>query len=99
MAGLTWASCGMGMHFHCLPVYRIPQNEVQDAMIAQCALRAPLGHRKVRQEKCGELRFGELDGDWRRCGLCCRYAHHARTSCQGYGCASGNQVAPYTTRG
>jgi hypothetical protein len=38
--------------------------------------------------------FGELDGDWRRCRLGCRYAHYARASWEDYGCAPENQVAP-----
>ena len=57
-----------------------PQNEVKDAMIAQFALRTPLGHREVRQDKCGELRCGELDRNRRRCRLWCSSAHHAMTS-------------------
>jgi hypothetical protein len=40
-----------------------PEDEVKDARIAEFALQSPLGHRKVRQEKCGELRFGEVDGN------------------------------------
>ena len=46
-----------------------PQDEVKDAMIAQFALRPPLGHREVREDKCGELPFGELDGNGRGCRL------------------------------
>jgi hypothetical protein len=34
----------------------------------------------VRQDKCGELRFGELDGNRRRCRLWCRGAHDAMAS-------------------
>src|SRR5262249_47983501 len=56
-----------------------PQNEIKDAMIAHFALWSTLGHREVRQDKCGEIGFGEWDGDRRRCRLCYRYAHHART--------------------
>src|SRR4029453_12005618 len=46
----------------------------------QFALGTALGHREVRQDKCGELRFGELDGNWRRCKLWCRGAHDTMTS-------------------
>src|SRR3979411_1625502 len=67
-----------------------PQDQVKDPIIAQFALRSPLRHREVRQDKCGELRCGELDRDRRRCGLYCRYAHHVRTSCEEYGCALEN---------
>ena len=57
-----------------------PQDEVKDAMIAQFALWTALGHREVRQDKCLELRFGELDRDRCRCRLWCRGAHHAMAS-------------------
>src|SRR6266571_9390210 len=76
-----------------------PQDEVKNAVIAQFALWPPLRHREVRQDKCGELRFGELDRDRRRCRLCCRYAHHVRASCGKYGYAPENQFASYLTRG
>ena len=59
-----------------------PQDESEDPMRAQFALWAPLGHREVRQEKCGELGFGELDGNRRRCRLWGYCAHSARTSCE-----------------
>src|SRR4029450_895490 len=57
-----------------------PQDEVKDAIIAQFALRSPLGHREVWQEKCGALRFGELDGNGRRYRLGCRGAHDIMAS-------------------
>src|SRR6266849_3339573 len=68
-------------------------------MIAQFALWTPLGHGEVRQDKCNELGFRELDGNRRRCRLCCRYAHHARTSCAGYCHVLENQITSYPTRG
>jgi hypothetical protein len=74
-------------------------SQVKDAMVAQFALRPALGHREVWQDKCDELGFGELDGDRRRCKFCCHYAHHARTSCEGYCRALSNQIFPYSTRG
>src|SRR5271166_1687503 len=43
-----------------------PQNEVEDAMIAEFTLRPPPGHRQVRKDKCGELWLGELNGNRRR---------------------------------
>ncbi len=76
-----------------------PQDEVEDTMIAQFALWPAPGHREVRQEKCGELALRELDGDRRRCRLCCRYAHHARTSCAGYCHVLEDQITSYPTRG
>src|SRR5712691_10759687 len=59
-----------------------PQDEMKDAMIAQFALWTALGHREVREDKCGELGFGELDRDGRGCWLLCRGAHHTRASCE-----------------
>ena len=46
-----------------------PQDQVNKPMIAQLTLWATLGQREVRQEKCVELWFGELDRDRRRCRL------------------------------
>src|SRR5882672_11529519 len=71
----------------------------KDAIIAQFALWTPLGHGEVRQDKCNELGFRELDGNRRRCRLCCRYAHHAKTSCAGYCHVLENQITSYPTRG
>ena len=59
-----------------------PEDQVKDAVIAQFALWPALGHREVRQEKCAELGFGELDRDRRRCRLCCRCIHRGRASCE-----------------
>ena len=56
---------GQALPLH--PCVEDPQDEVKDPVIAQFALWPPLGHREVRQDKCGELRFGELDRDRRRC--------------------------------
>ena len=52
-----------------------PQDQVEDAVIAQFAFRPASGHREVRQDKCGELRGGELHGN--RCcgGAFCHIAH------------------------
>jgi hypothetical protein len=96
--------CPIGVlrHGQALPLHsRVadPQDEVQDAMVAQLALRPTLGHREVREDTCGELGFGGLDGDRRRGRLCCRYAHHARASCEECCRALGNQISSYPTRG
>jgi hypothetical protein len=93
---------GVLRHGQALPLHsRVedPQDEVKDAMVAQLALRPTLGHREGREDTGGELRCGELDGDRRRCRLCCRYAHHARASCEECCRALGNQIASYPTRG
>ena len=42
-------------------------NQIEDAVIAQFALRPTQGHREVREDKCEELWLGELNRD-RRCG-------------------------------
>jgi hypothetical protein len=76
-----------------------PQDEVQDTMIAYFALRSPLGHGEVREEKCRELRCGELDGNRRRCRLVCRCAHQARTLCEARGCILRNLATSNPTRG
>src|SRR5437016_1035368 len=73
---------GILRHGQALPLHsgvEDPQDEIEDAIIAQFALGTALGHREVRQDKCLELRFGELDGNWRRCKLWCRGAHDTMT--------------------
>ena len=68
-----------------LPVHaclQTPHDEVEDARIAQLALWTALGHGEVRQEKCGELRFRELDRHRRRGRRWCRGAPHAMASYQ-----------------
>src|SRR6266581_4653 len=57
-----------------------PQNQIKDPVIAQFALWSPLRHREVRQDKCVELGFGELDRNRCRYRLWCRGAHRARAS-------------------
>jgi hypothetical protein len=69
-----------GQTFPLHPCIEHPQDEVEEAMIADFALRTPLGHREVREDKFGELRCGELDGN-RRCGsVCCRCVQGAMAS-------------------
>ena len=46
-------------------------DEVKDPVIAQFALWTTLGHREVRQDKCLELRFGELNRNRCRYRLWC----------------------------
>jgi hypothetical protein len=42
--GIVWNGQALPLH----PRIKHPQNEIEDAVIAQFALRSPLGHRKVR---------------------------------------------------
>src|SRR2546421_363788 len=60
--------------------------------IAQFALWSPLGHREVREDKCGELRCRELDGNRRRCRLWCRGVHHGMASCEEWRYALKNHI-------
>src|SRR5262250_3174938 len=79
-----WVALGVRRHGQTLPLHagvEHTQNEVKDPVIAQFALGTALGHREVRQDKCLELRFGELDRDRRRCRLWCSSAHHAMALC------------------
>src|SRR5262249_37903418 len=74
---------GVVRHGQTLPLHpgvEHPQNEVKDAVIAQFALGTALGHREVRQDKCLELGFRKLDGNWRRCRRWCSSAHQAMAS-------------------
>src|SRR5438876_8984062 len=70
---VVWNGQALPLH----PGVEHPQDEVKDAIIAQFALRSPLGHGEVRQDKCGELGFRELDRNRRGCKLWCSSAHHA----------------------
>src|SRR4029450_5469342 len=88
-------------HGQALPLHsgvEHPQNEIKDPVIAQFALGTALGHREVRQDKCLELRCGELDRNRRRCRLWCRSAHQAMASWQEGGGTLENQITPNTTR-
>jgi len=79
----SWFPVGVFRYRQALPLHaRIqdPQDKVKDLIRAQCALWAPLGHGEVRQEKCLELRFGQLDRNRRRYRLLYRGAHHAMAS-------------------
>src|SRR3989442_1301516 len=74
---------GIVRHRQTLPLHSgvaPPQDEVQDPIRAQFALWTALGHREVRQEKCLELGFRELDRNRRRCRLWCSSAHQAMAS-------------------
>ena len=65
-------------HRQALPLHACvehPQDEVEDAMIAEFAPRPTPGHGKVREDECDELRLGELNGNRRRCWTFCHIAH------------------------
>src|SRR5262249_54909085 len=73
------------LHGQTLPLHpgvEHPEDEVKNPLIAQFALWAALGHREVRQDKCLELRFGELDGNRRRCRLWGYGTHQVMASCE-----------------
>jgi hypothetical protein len=79
-----WLALGTVRDGQALPLHaRIqdPQDEIEDPMIAQFALWSALGHREVRQDKCGEFVFGQLHGDRCRYRLLGRYAHQMTASC------------------
>jgi hypothetical protein len=46
-----------------------PQDEVEEAMLAEFALWTPFGPREVREDKSIELGFAELDGNGRGCSV------------------------------
>ncbi len=78
---------GIFRHGHALPLHPCvehPQDKVKDAMRAQCALWPSLEHRKVREDTCGELRGGGLDGNRRRCRLLCRCTPRTMASYAAY---------------
>jgi hypothetical protein len=65
-------------HGQTLPLHaRIehPQDEVEEAMIAEFAPGSTLGHGKVGQDKFVELGFGELHGNGCRCWFVWRHGH------------------------
>jgi hypothetical protein len=62
------------------PHIQHPQNEVEEAMLAQFALRPALGHREVREDTCGELEFRQVHRDGRGVRIVGRCAHPRRAS-------------------
>src|SRR5262245_54376701 len=71
---------GQALPLH--PGIQHPQNEVKEAMIAEFARWTTFGHREVREDKCVELGFGELDGNGRGCWVFCRCSHGSLASCE-----------------
>jgi hypothetical protein len=57
-----------------------PQDQIEDAVIAQFALRPPQRHREVREDKCDELRPGQLHGNRCRGAEFCHIAHPGTAS-------------------
>ena len=69
---------GLSGYWHALPLHtRIedPQDQIENTMIAQFTFRPAAGHRKVREDKCDELRPGELHGNRRRGLALCHMGH------------------------
>src|SRR5215813_2738941 len=97
-----WFPIEVCRHRQALPLHpsiEHPQDEVKDPVIAQFALWTTLGHREVRQDKCLELGFRELDRNRRRYRRGCRSAHHAIASCEEGGGALDTRITSETTRG
>ena len=71
-------SIGRPGHRQALPLHarlEYPQDKVEGAMIAEFAFRSAPGRREVREDKCDELRLGELNGNRRRTWAFCHIAH------------------------
>src|SRR5690348_603118 len=51
-----------------------PEDQIEDAVIAEFAFRPAPGHREVWEDKCAELRLGELNRNWRCGGALCHLA-------------------------
>src|SRR5580700_7735359 len=71
-------SIGCPGHRQALPLHacvEYPQDKVEDAMIAEFALRSAPGRREVREDKCDELRLGKLNGNRPRSWAFCHIAH------------------------
>jgi hypothetical protein len=65
-------------HGQALPLHtgvEHPQDEVEDAVIAEFALGPTSGDGEVRQDKLIELDFRQLHGNGRSCGLLGRHGH------------------------
>ena len=89
-------------HRQALPLHpgvEHPQDEVKDLVVAQFALRSPLGHREMRQDKCLELGFRELDRNRRCCRLWCHGAHHTMASGKKWRGDLEKRITSDTTRG
>src|ERR1700676_136232 len=74
-----------------------PQDEVKDAMISEFTLRPPPGHRQVREDKCDELRLGELNGNRLRYWTFCHIAHRKWLDEQHEGPTPESPITPYNT--
>src|ERR1700676_2835125 len=87
-------------HWQALPLHaRIEhsQDEVEDAMIAELAHRPPPGHRQVREDKCDELRLGELNGNRRRRWSFGHIAHRKRLDEKKERPPTEGQITPWNT--
>src|SRR5208283_1141042 len=76
-----------------------PQNEVEDAMIAEFTPRPPPGHRQVRKDKCDELWLGELNGNRRRRWTFGHIAHRKWLDDKHEQLTSESPIGSYNTMG
>src|SRR4029453_8189656 len=96
-----WFALGICRHGQALPLHPCiehPQDEVKDPVIAQFALLSPFRHREVRQDKCVELWFGELERNRRRGRLWCPGAHRAMASWEKWGGKLRKRITSDTIR-
>src|SRR5271157_848160 len=76
-----------------------PQDEVEDAMIAEFTPRPPPGHRQVRKDKCDELWLGELNGNRRRRWTFGHIAHRKWLDDKHEQLTSESPIGSYNTMG
>src|SRR5208283_2219698 len=76
-----------------------PQDEVEDAMIAEFTPRPPPGHRQVRKDKCDELWLGELNGNRRRRWTFGHIAHRKWLDDKHEQLTSESPISSYNTMG
>jgi len=76
-----------------------PQDKVEDAMIAEFALRSTPGRRQVRGDKCGELRLGELNGNRRRSWAFCHITHRKWVDEKPERSSPESLIVAYNTKG
>src|SRR5215831_18933563 len=81
----VWFASGVFRNGQAFPLHagiEDPQDEVEQAMIAEFGCWTPFGPREMREDKFGELGFRQLHGDGRYCRIFSCGAHHFRASCE-----------------
>ena len=91
--GCPWDRQGLPLH----ACVEHPQDEVEDAMIAEFTPRPPPGHRQVRKDKCDELWLGELNGNRRRRWTFGHIAHRKWLDDKHEQLTSKSPIVPYNT--